>query len=249
MAGRRWHGTANGAALMVAYKIWNDEGITLVCDEGATCYYKQDNYTSPGAAWWHTYNIEECASSDYVLPKKEVDFFLTRVSKYVPELPSTMEELFNTGVLLDCRKRSAAYSRMVGGYVRILSERQVIFTGFTKRYQKAIDVGIDESLALLFACTHFGKDGQCFAADRYLLAHSLIHKSYLDWYDLWRTVEERDALFPKMHETVVASEYEPKYEGMTQVAAFCKHPTIGHIEVARVREEYQTFVDRMRGEL
>jgi hypothetical protein len=230
---------------MVTYKIWNDEGITLVYDAGVTCYYRQDCYTSPGAAWWHTYDIEKCVNS--ALPKKEVDFFLTRVSKYVPELPSTMEELFEKGVLVDCRKRSAAYSRMVGGYVRVLSERQVIFKGFTKRYKKAIDAGIDESLALLFACTHFEGEWECVPVDQYYLAHSLTHRSSLDWYDLWRTVEERDARFPKMHETVVASGFELKYGGMTQVSAFCQHPTLGLVEGLAVLSAYQTFVDRMRG--
>lgn len=230
---------------MVAYEILDDAGVTLVSDEDTTCYYRQDNYTLPGAAWWHTYNVQAYVKQQ--LPKKEVDFFLTRVSKYVPELPSTMEELFENGVMLDCRKRSAAYSRMVGGYVRILSERPVIFPGFTKRYHNAIDVGADESLALLFACSHFEESERCFPIESYYATHSLIHKSPLDWYDLWRTVEERDARFPKMHETMVASEYPPKYEGRTQVSAFCQHPTLSFDEGGDILSAYHSFVAMMRG--
>lgn len=233
-------GTGNGAPLMVTYKIWDDSGKVLVRDKG-TCYYMQDYYKDSGAAWWHTYNIEECVG-DAVLHEEEVNFWLTRVSRYVPELPPTMQELFDKGVLLDCRKRSAAYSRMVGGYVRILSERGPIFPGFTARYQKAIDYGMDESLALLFACSYWEVGGGLAYFPRYTNAHSLTHRSIADWYDLWRTVQLRDEKLPKMHETVRASYISIEPDEVTQVSEFCQHPTATEEEVAAGVAVYKSFV-------
>lgn len=181
---------------MINYMITNEHGEPLLNCLGDVCFYIQDYYKISGIPWrWKMYDFRGCVREEVFQPGTPyadgAAFMLKVVAKYIPEIPPSLEELDGGGVELDCRVRSAPYSRMVGGIMRAICERSYALPELPRNYTEAVWAGMDESLALYYAL-NVVETPWCS------IPHSLDHGRIGSWFRLLPEMQERGKRFPPM---------------------------------------------------
>ena len=186
---------------MINYMITDADGGELINRKSDVCFSSQDYYvggTPPSwwePRWWKMYDFRGCVREEVFQPGTPyadgAEFMLNLVAKHIPEIPFSLEELAAGGVTLDCRARSAPYSRMVGGIMRAICERPYTLPALPDNYTKAVQAGMDESLALYYALS-VGKD------TGWGVSHSLDHGRVGSWFRLLPEMQERGKRFPPM---------------------------------------------------